>query len=109
MNAVAWHAACTTLPARAASDIGRAKRDTSCWNDGDKAMATHLVKVLYEGDIGKALKNAEAGLTSGGAVIYEIQGVPADVTFDQVVQAMQKVRGKPQHKDHEVKWADLVA
>ena len=72
-------------------------------------MAVHMVKVAYEGAVTKALKNAEAGLTSGGAVVYEIQGVPADKTIDDVVEAVRRAGGKPKHTDHEVKWADLVA
>ena len=71
-------------------------------------MAVHMVKVAYEGAVTKALKNAEAGLTSGGAVVYEVQGVPANLTIDDVVEAVKKVGGKPKHTDHEVKWADLA-
>jgi hypothetical protein len=78
-------------------------------SNGDTAMATHLVKVLYEGEITKALKNAEPGITSGGANVYEVQDVPASVTLDDVIAAFRAVGGKPKHKDHEVKWADLVA
>lgn len=72
-------------------------------------MAVHMVKIAYEGAVIPALKNAEAGPTSGGAVIYEVQGVPAGVTLDEVIEAVKKVGGKPKHVDHEVKWADLVA
>jgi len=72
-------------------------------------MAVHMVKVAYEGAVTKALKNAEAGLTSGGAVVYEVQGVPANLGIDDVVEAVKRVGGKPKHTDHEVKWADLVA
>lgn len=72
-------------------------------------MATHMVKVAYEGAVTKALKNAEAGLTSGGAVVYEVEGVPANLTLDDVIEAVKRVGGKPAHKDHVVKWADLAA
>lgn len=72
-------------------------------------MADHMVKVAYEGAVTKVLKNAEAGLTSGGAVVYEVQGVPANLTIDDVIAAVKKVGGKPKHINHEVKWADLVA
>jgi phosphohistidine swiveling domain-containing protein len=72
-------------------------------------MATHMVKVMYEGTVSKALKNAEAGLTSGGAVIYEVMDVPASVTFEDVAAAIRAVKNQPKHKDHEVKWADLAA
>jgi len=71
-------------------------------------MAVHMVKVAYEGAVTRALKNAEAGLTSGGAVVYEVQGVPANLTIDDVVEAVKRAGGKPKHADHEVKWADLV-
>lgn len=72
-------------------------------------MAVHMIKVAYEGAVTKALKNAEAGLTSGGAVVYEVRDVPANLTVDDVVEAVKRVGGKPKHLDHEVKWADLVA
>lgn len=72
-------------------------------------MAVHMIKVAYEGAVSKALKNAEAGLTSGGAVVYEVRDVPANLTVDDVVEAVKRVGGKPKHLDHEVKWADLVA
>lgn len=72
-------------------------------------MAVHMVKVAYEGEVTKALKNAEAGLTSGGAVVYEVVGVPAGLTLDDVIAAVKRAGGKPKHKDHEVAWADLPA
>ena len=72
-------------------------------------MAVHMIKVAYEGAVTKALKNAEAGLTSGGAVVYEVRDVPANLTVEDVVEAVRKVGGKPAHTDHEVRWADLVA
>ena len=72
-------------------------------------MAVHMVKIAYEGGVIPALKNAEAGPTSGGAVIYEVQGVPAGVTLDEVIEAVKRVGGKPKHVDHEVEWADLIA
>ncbi len=72
-------------------------------------MAVHMVKIAYEGAVIPALKNAEPGPTSGGAVIYEVQGVPAGIGIDAVIEAVKKVGGKPKHVDHEVKWADLVA
>jgi hypothetical protein len=106
---MAWRAAVPIFPPRAASDLGRAQRDKSHSIEGEVAMATRTVKGPREGDVGTALMTGEAGLTSGGAVIYQIQGVSTDVMSDQVVPARQKVRGKPKHKDHEVKWADLVA
>ncbi len=71
-------------------------------------MAVHMVKVAYEGAVTKALKSAEAGLTSGGAVVYEVQGVPANLTIDDDVEAVRRVGGKPKHADHEVKWGDLA-
>ncbi|MCE1234968.1 MAG: hypothetical protein LWW93_01290 [Hyphomicrobiales bacterium] len=72
-------------------------------------MAVHMVKVAYEGAVTKALKNAEAGLTNGGAIVYEIEGVPAGLTLDDVIEAVKKVGGKPKHVDHVVKWTDLAA
>ena len=72
-------------------------------------MAVHMVKVAYEGAVTKALKNAEAGLTSGGAVVYEVEGVPSSLTLDDVIEAVRKAGGKPPHKDHVVKWADIAA
>lgn len=72
-------------------------------------MAVHMVKVAYEGAVTKALKNAEAGLTSGGAIVYEVEGVPASLGLEDVIAAIKKVDGKPPHKDHVVKWADLDA
>ncbi|MDK9697548.1 MAG: hypothetical protein OEL76_14275 [Siculibacillus sp.] len=71
-------------------------------------MAVHMVKVAYEGAVTRALKNAEAGLTSGGAVVYEIRGVPAEKTIDDVVDAVKRVGGAPKHTDHEVDWADIA-
>ncbi|TBW34494.1 hypothetical protein EYW49_18070 [Siculibacillus lacustris] len=72
-------------------------------------MAVHLVKVAYEGLVTKALKNSEPGPTSGGTVVYEVQGVPPDLGIDDVVAAVRRVGGKPRrHVDHEVAWADLV-
>lgn len=71
-------------------------------------MAVHMVKVAYEGLVTKALKNSEPGFTSGGVSVYEVQGVPADKTIDDVIEAVKKAGGKPKHVDHEVKWADLV-
>jgi hypothetical protein len=68
-----------------------------------------MIKVLYEGDIAKAMKGSEPGQTNGGAFIYEVQDVPAAVTLEQVIEAVRKVKGKPKHKDYEVKWADLAA
>lgn len=72
-------------------------------------MADHLVKVAYEGLVTKALKSAEPGPTNGGAQIYEVTGVPAGLGIDDVIEAVRKAGGKPPHKDHEVRWADLVA
>lgn len=72
-------------------------------------MAVHMVKVAYEGAVAKALASAEAGLTSGGAVVYEIEGVPADVTLDAVIEAVKRAGGKPPHADHVVQWADIAA
>ena len=72
-------------------------------------MAVHMVKVAYEGAVIKALKNAEAGPTSGGAVIYEVEGVPASLTLDDVIEAVKRANGKPPHKDHVVKWGDIAA
>ncbi len=72
-------------------------------------MAVHRVKVAYEGAVTKALKNAEAGLTNGGAIVYEVEGVPASLDLDDVIEAIKKVDGKPPHKDHVVKWADLAS
>lgn len=106
---MAWRAAVPIFPPRAASDLGRAKRDKSHSIEGEAAMSTRMLKGPRDGDVGTALMTAEAGLTSGGAVIYQIQGVSTDVTSDHVVPARQKVRGKPKHKDHGVKWAELVA
>lgn len=71
-------------------------------------MAVHMVKVAYEGAVTKALKSAEAGLTSGGAVVYEVEGVPASMTLDDVIEAVKKAGGKPPHTDHVVKWADIA-
>ncbi len=71
-------------------------------------MAVHMVKVAYEGAVTRALKNAEAGLTNGGAVVYEIRGVPANLTIDDVIEAVKKSGGAPKHTDHEVEWTDLV-
>ncbi|NLH83554.1 MAG: hypothetical protein GX458_22330 [Phyllobacteriaceae bacterium] len=71
-------------------------------------MAVHMVKVAYEGAVTKALKNAEAGLTNGGAVVYEVEGVPANLTLEDVVEAVKRVGGKPTHTDHVVRWADLA-
>lgn len=70
-------------------------------------MAVHMVKVAYEGAVTKALKSAEAGLTSGGAVVYEVEGVPGSVSLDDVVEAVRKAGGKPPHKDHVVAWTDI--
>ncbi len=72
-------------------------------------MAVHMVKVAYEGLVTKALKNSEAGPTSGGSFIYEVEDVPAGITLDEVIEAVKKAGGKPKHKDHVVKWADLAA
>jgi hypothetical protein len=71
-------------------------------------MAVHMVKVAYEGAVTKALKSAEAGPTTGGVVVYEVRDVPANLTIDDVVDAVKRVGGKPKHTDHEVKWADLA-
>ena len=73
-------------------------------------MATHLIKVAYEGLVTTAAKTADPGLTSGGATIYEVQDVPASVTIDEVIAAFKaRNRVPPKHKDFEVKWADLAA
>ena len=72
-------------------------------------MAVHMVKVAYEGAVTKALKNAEAGLTNGGAIVFEVEGVPSSVTLDEVIEAVKKAQGKPPHIDYVVKWADLAA
>lgn len=72
-------------------------------------MAVHMVKVAYEGEVTKALKTAEAGLTSGGAVVYEVEGVPSGLTLDDVIEAVKRAGGKPPHRDHVVRWADLTA
>jgi phosphohistidine swiveling domain-containing protein len=67
-----------------------------------------MVKVMYEGTVAKALKSAEAGLTTGGAVIYEVMDVPASVTFEDVAAAIRAVKNQPPHRNHEVRWNDLV-
>lgn len=72
-------------------------------------MAVHMVKVAYEGLVTKALKNSIEGPTSGGTVVYSVEGVPANLTLDDVIAAVKKVGGKPVHKDHIVQWSDLVA
>jgi hypothetical protein len=70
-------------------------------------MATHMIKVMYEGTVSKALKNAEAGPTTGGVEVFEVRDVPANLTADDVVEAIRRVGGKPPHRNHEVRWADL--
>ncbi len=72
-------------------------------------MAVHMVKVAYEGAVTKALQSAEAGLTSGGAVVYEVEDVPAAVSLDAVVDAVRRAGGKPPHRDHVVAWGDISA
>lgn len=72
-------------------------------------MAVHMVKIAYEGLVTKALKNSEAGPTSGGSFIYEVEGVPANLTVEDVIAAVKKVGGKPPHKDHVVQWIDIAA
>ena len=72
-------------------------------------MATHMIKVLYEGEIAKASRNADPGVTSGGAAIFEITGVPDAVPVDDVIAAMRRLKGKPRHRDYEVLWKDLAA
>jgi hypothetical protein len=71
-------------------------------------MAVHMVKVAYEGTVAKALKTAEAGETSGGEVVYEVEGVPASLSVDDVVAAVRRAGGKPPHRDHVVAWADIA-
>lgn len=71
-------------------------------------MAVHMVKVAYEGAVTKALKNAEAGPTSGGVVVYEVEGVPSGLSLDDVLEAVRRVGGKPPHVDHVVKWTDIA-
>lgn len=72
-------------------------------------MATHKIKVMYEGTPAKASPNADPGLTSGGATIYEIMNVPANLSADDVLAAFIKNGKSPKHKDHEVQWADLAS
>jgi hypothetical protein len=73
-------------------------------------MATHMIKVAYEGLVTQASRLAEPGVTNGGASIYEVQGVPADLTVEDVIAAFRKLgKTPPEHKDHEVKWATLAA
>ena len=50
-------------------------------------MATHLIKVAYEGLVTTAAKTADPGVTSGGATIYEVQGVPGHLGIDDVIAA----------------------
>lgn len=72
-------------------------------------MATHLIKVAYEGLVTTAAKTADPGVTSGGATIYEVQEVPSSLTIEDVIGAFRKLgRTPPHHKDFEVKWADLT-
>jgi hypothetical protein len=79
-------------------------------NEKEKAMATHLIKVAYEGLVTTAAKTADPGLTSGGATIYEVQDVPASVTIEEIIAAFRaRNRVPPKHRDFEVKWADLAA
>lgn len=71
-------------------------------------MATHMIKVMYEGTPAKASPKAEPGLTSGGATIFEIQGVPERISADEVLAAFIKAPKPVKHKDHEVAWADIA-
>jgi hypothetical protein len=68
-----------------------------------------MIKVAYEGLVTTAAKSADPGVTSGGATIYEVQDVPASVTIEEVIAAFKALnRVPPRHRDHEVKWSDLV-
>lgn len=72
-------------------------------------MATHLIKVAYEGLVTTAARTADPGVTSGGAIIYEVQGVPAELTVEAVIEAFKALgRTPPPHVDYEVKWADIA-
>ncbi|WP_237153169.1 hypothetical protein [Oryzibacter oryziterrae] len=72
-------------------------------------MATHMIKVAYEGLVTQASRLAEPGLTNGGASIYEVQGVPGELSIDDVIESFRKLgKTPPKHRDYEVKWADLA-
>lgn len=114
--AAARHAVCSWIDravtgahSRAVHDMRGAGVDTNDTIETGEDMAVHMVKVAYEGLVTKALKNSEEGPTSGGTVVYAVEGVPADITLDDVIAAVKKVGGKPIHKDHVVKWSDLMA
>ena len=53
-------------------------------------MATFMIKVAGEGLVNKAHRNSDAGPTTGSSVIYEVVNVPADVTEDDVIEAVKK-------------------
>ncbi len=72
-------------------------------------MATFMIKVAGEGLIAKAHRSADPGPTSGYSTIYEVQNVPDSATVEDVIEAMKKVNGKPEHTDYEVDWASLSA
>ena len=72
-------------------------------------MATHLLKVAYEGLVTTAAKTADPGVTSGGATIYEVQGVPGHLGIDDVIAAFKALGRPPRHTDYEVAWSELSA
>jgi hypothetical protein len=68
-----------------------------------------MIKVAGEGLVNKAHRNSDPGPTTGSSVIYEVIGVPAGTSEDDVIELVKKVVDKVPHNDsYEVEFSALA-
>lgn len=72
-------------------------------------MASVMVKVAGEGLVNKAHRNSDPGPTTGSSVIYEVIGVPAETSAEDVVELIKKVvNNVPHNESYEVEFSALA-
>ncbi len=69
-------------------------------------MASFMIKVAGEGLVAPAHRLADAGPTSGYAIIYEVQNVPEGIAVETVVTAFKAFQA-PKDR-YEIDFAELT-